>query len=153
MSTLTMTEVMRKKLDEFFANKTIQDVDRNTYLCCNLEDHRFKITISLIFMRDWHSIESDSYNSVVVENKGVVFTFPCYWCSVPKELCIAYFEYVINDFYSTEVSGWSCAEGYVDPSTNTGTDSGSSSNGGNGCNCNPAPPRPGMPPCQNNQFI
>lgn len=152
MGTLAMTELMRKKLDEFFAAKTIQDVDRNTYLHCNLEDPRFKITISLIFMRDWHSIESDSYNSVVVENKGVVFTFPCYWVSVPKELCMTYFEYLINDFYSNEVSTWSCAEGYVDPSTDTGENS---NNAGsvNGCNCNPVPSRPGMPPCQPNNFI
>ena len=48
---ITMTESMYKELDKFFAEKTVHDVDRDSYLVCNLRDNRFKINISLIFMR------------------------------------------------------------------------------------------------------
>lgn len=140
-NTLSMTEQMRNELDKFFAGKTIQDIDRSSFLVCNLVDKRIKITISLVFMRDWDSLETDSYNSVIIENKGVVFTFPGYWVSIPKELAMTYFEYIINDFYQSTVSEWDIASGLV---------SGGSNSSGAGCNCNcpPAkPPRPAAPPC------
>lgn len=143
MSTLTMTEQMKKTLDTFFAGKTINDVDRNTYQVCNLNDNRIKLTISLVFMRDWDSIETDNYNSVILENKGVVFTFPCYWISVPKELSMTYFEYIINNFYEAEVAKWSIASGLIseESSDSTGT--------GNGCACNNSTGQPVQsPPCQ-----
>lgn len=122
-------------LDKFFAEKTIQDVDRNTFLVCNLEDKQNKIHISLIFMRDWDSIESDSYNSVILENTGAVFTFPCYWISVPKPLAMAYIQWIIDDFYENTVSKWSVGTG-----NNNGSGSGTTGGTGNGSNCNCCPP-------------
>ncbi len=112
-NSISMTDRMKDTLDKFFTQKLITDVDRNTYLVCNLEDIRFKITISIVFMRDWNSIESDSYNSVIIENKGAVFTFPCYWISIPKELAMSYFEYIINDFYTSEVLKWDIAKNFI----------------------------------------
>lgn len=126
---------MINTLDKFFAEKTIQDVDRNTFLVCNLEDKQAKIHISLIFMRDWHSIESDSYNTVILENTGAVFTFPCYWVSVPKPLAMAYIQYIIDDFYENTVSGWSNGSG-TGGSGNSGS-TGGGYPGGNGCHCPP----------------
>ena len=114
---LSITDKMINTLDAFFKEKTIIDVDRNSYLVCNLDDSRLKIKISLVFMRDWDSIESDNYNSVILENKGAVFTFPCYWVSVPKELAMVYFEFIINEFYETEVSTWSIAKGFELPNS------------------------------------
>ena len=137
-NTLTMTEQMRKTLDAFFAGKTINDVDRNTYQVCNLNDTRIKLTISIIFMRDWDSIETDSYNSIFLENKGAVFTFPCYWISVPKELAMTYFEYIINDFYANEVSKWTIAEGLLNADN-------ASTNDENNCNCQNQPQQPAAP--------
>lgn len=101
-----MDAEMHKTLDKFFAEKTIQDVDRNTFQICNLRDKLNLITISLVFLKDWDSLETDDYNCVVVEKRGAVFTFPCYWLSVPKELCMPYMEYIIDDFYSQYVSKW-----------------------------------------------
>lgn len=103
---MTVPQNMIKELDEFFASKTIQDIDRNTFLICNLHDKTNKLTISLVFLRDWDSLETDSYNSVILQNKGAVFTFPCYWVSVPKELAVPYIEYILSEFYENTVSGW-----------------------------------------------
>lgn len=139
-NTLGMTEQMRNELDKFFAGKTIQDIDRSSFLVCNLVDKRIKITISLVFMRDWDSLETDSYNSVIIENKGVVFTFPGYWVSIPKELAMTYFEYIINDFYQSTVSEWSIASGLTGGSDSNGT--------GCDCNCPPANvTKIATPPC------
>jgi len=101
-----MSQAMHDKLDKFFAEKTIVDVDRNTYLNINLHDSRYKIVISLVFMRDFDGLEINSYSDVILEGKGAVLIFPPYWLSIPKELCIPYFEYIINDFYANTVSQW-----------------------------------------------
>ena len=42
---------MTNQLDKFFAEKTTPDVDRNTFLICNLNDKPKQLTISLVFMR------------------------------------------------------------------------------------------------------
>lgn len=104
-----------KTLDSFLAQKTIMDVDRNTYLVCNLKDADYKITISIVFLKDWDSLETDQYNSVIIMNKGVVITVPCYWLSIPKELAMPYFESIIEDFYSEEVIHWDI--GFVNGNT------------------------------------
>lgn len=137
----TISESCLKKLDEFFANKTIHDVNRDSYLVCNLHDVANKVVISLIFLRDWDSLESDSFNQVIIEGKGVVFTFPCYWISVPKELCMEYFNYIIKTFYEEYVSKW------ISGNTSSGgnnLDSNSRPSIGCGCNnsgfINPYPP-------------
>ena len=124
---MALHKTMIDTLDKFFSEKTINDVDRSTFLVCNLNDPINKITISLVFMRDWDSIEPDGYNSVILQGKGAVFTFPCYWVSIPKELAMAYFTYLLEDFYSNEVNGWF---GIGDGSSGNG-----SGNGGNGCGC------------------
>lgn len=133
---VTIHQKMLSDLDSFFAQKTITDVDRNTFQILNLKDPTLKITVSLVFMRDWHSIESDDYNVVSIKNYGAVFTFPCYWISVPKELCIPYFAAILEDFYTNEVSKWDIGDSSADSNG-----PGFSSNlpcGGNGqgnCNC------------------
>lgn len=122
-----MLESMVRELDKFMSQKTINDIDRSTFLVCNLNDYKNKITISLVFMRDWDSIESDGYNCVTVEGKGAVFTFPPYWLSIPKELTMAYFEAIIDEFYENE--DW----------LDNGSASGSTGSGAginNGCNNN-----------------
>lgn len=106
-----MTQEMINTLDKFFSGKTIGDIDRNTFLICNLFDRVNKITISLVFMRDWDSLETDSYNSVIIQNQGAVFTFPPYWIEVPKELTMSYFSYIIDDFYEKEVASWNKGSG------------------------------------------
>lgn len=119
-----MTQEMINTLDKFFAERTIMDIDRNTFLMCNLYDRPKKITISLVFMRDWDSIETDSFNSVIIQDKGAVFTFPCYWIEIPKELAMTYIMYIIDDFYQNEVSKWS-----------SNSSGGNTSGSGNDCNC------------------
>lgn len=133
-----LTKKMYEDLDKFFAGKTIIDVDRNTFLVCNLEDTRYKLTISLVFMRDWDSIESNDYNYVSIYPKGVVFTFPCYWVSIPKELAMGYIESVISAFYDEEISKWGI--GYV-PTPDDGSDG---TTGGCCCGTNI---NPVVPPC------
>lgn len=132
---LTMSEGMQNQLDKFFAEKTIVDVDRNTYLNLNLHDGRYKIVISLIFMRDFDGLEINSYSDVIIEGKGIVLIFPPYWLSIPKELAMSYFEFVINDFYEKTVVEW-INSGLIGNGSNANT----GSNGG----CTPTQP---MCPC------
>lgn len=101
-----MNQDMINKLDAFFAEKTMSDVNRDTYIICNLKDTKKKINISLVFMRDWDSIEADDYRQIVVEGKGAVLVFPCYWISIPKELAMSYFEIIINLLYEEEFHKW-----------------------------------------------
>ena len=128
MSVLTSNKGMMQGVDKFFAGRVITDVDRNTFLMCNLKDNNYRLDFSLVFMRDWDSIESNDYNYVSIYRKGAVFTFPCYWVSVPKELAIPYIESVIEKFYNEEVVSWGL--GYT-PDYN---DDGSINTG---CCCNP----------------
>lgn len=128
-STLAMSQLMHNELDKFFAEKTIVDVDRNTYQILNLHDSRYKIVISLVFMRDFDGLEINSYSDVVLEHKGAVFIFPPYWLSIPKELAIPYFEYIINDFYTNTVAEWVFGN-------SSGTASSGNNNQLSGCPCN-----------------
>lgn len=122
-----MTQQMLDKLDKFFADIVIADVDRNSFRVCSLEDKVNKLTICLVFLRDWHGLDTDSYNSVVIEGNGVVFTIPAYWTCVPKELAMPYLISIIEDYYRQEgiISG--------DSSSNSNTGNGST---GSNCNCN-----------------
>ena len=70
---MNIHQKMISDLDSFFAIKTINDADRNVFQILNLKDPSLKITVSLVFMRDWHSIESDDYNVVSIRNCGAVF--------------------------------------------------------------------------------
>lgn len=131
------------ELDTFFAKRTIQDVNREAYLVQNLHDFENKVVISLIFLRDWDSVETDSFNQVIIEGKGAVFTFPCYWISVPKELCMEYFNYILKTFYDEYVSNWvSGSSGNLSGGSTGNT--GNTSNVGCGCGntgfINPYPP-------------
>lgn len=101
-----MNKEMMDELDRFFAGKVITDVNRDTFLVCNLEDSNYKLTLSLVFMRDWDSIESNDYNYVGIYRKGAVFTIPCYWVSIPKQLAIPYIQSIIEKFYNEEVATW-----------------------------------------------
>ena len=120
-----------KELDSLFASRTIQDVNRNEYSICNLRDKDNKITISLVFMTRWHSLETDSYNVVTITGNGAVVTLPCYWISIPKELAMPYLKYIIEELYTEEFSKWIDSDG-------TGSSSGSSGSG-TGCGCNNTP--------------
>lgn len=137
-----MRKDMYDALDRFFAEKTIQDVNRDTFLVCNLTDRVNKLTFSLVFVRDWDSLETDEYNTILVEGKGAVLTFPCYWVSIPKELVIPYFVYIIDTLYRTEFP-------YA---SNEIIDDGSNPSGSGGCGCikppnTPTPPINQCPPC------
>lgn len=125
-----MNQDMINQLDKFFAEKTTPDVDRNTFLVCNLNDRINKLTVSLVFMRDWHNLEYDDYNQIVLKEKGCIFVLPSYWVSIPKELAMTYIKSLIDDFYNSEVSKWNNGSG----SSGDGS-SGGSSGSGNNCPC------------------
>lgn len=123
-----------KPLDEFFAKNTVTNVNRDTYLVCNLFDKINNIHVSLIFLRDWDSLETDTWNQVNIKDKGAVFTFPCYWISVPKELAFNYIKYVVQAFYDDEVSKW-IGDSISDSIGNTGVDNINNGNTCLPCNC------------------
>lgn len=137
-TSLAMSDAMHNTLDKFFAEKTIVDVDRNTYLHVNLHDGRYKIVVSLVFMRDFDGLDINSYSNVVIDGKGVVFIFPPYWLSIPKELSMPYFEFIINDFYEDTVADW-IANGLIG--------NGSSTGGNNDAVQPNRPPVPPLCPC------
>lgn len=126
----TVPESCLKELDKFFANKTIQDVNRDSYLVCNLHDGINKVIVSLVFLRDWDSLESDSFNQVIIEGKGAVFQFPCYWISIPKELCIEYFTFIIKTFYKDYVDNW------INTNNGSSNNNSNTNNSMGGCVCN-----------------
>lgn len=125
-----------KPLDEFFAKNTVTNVNRDAYLVCNIFDKTNNIYVSLVFLRDWDSLETDSFNQVIIQGKGAVFTFPCYWISVPKELAYTYIKYVVQAFYDEYVSEW-VQNSSGSTGNNGGTNSGNSNNGLSNCpSCN-----------------
>lgn len=96
---------MEKDLDDFFAKKTIMDVDRSTFLTCGLKDITYNLDIVFFFMKNWHGEYSD-YSEMDIEGKGAIFVFPSYWVSVPKPLVMEYFTYILQNFYDNTVSRW-----------------------------------------------
>ena len=125
-----LSRSMLDTLDKHFANKVIGDIDRTSFLVCNLKDVERKITISLVFLRDWDSLQTDDFNVVIIKPHGAVFTFPAYWESIPKELCMPYFVGILDEFYANEVSTWG-----IDIGDGNNTGSGNAGTGNN-CNCN-----------------
>ncbi len=102
-----MTQSMRESIGKFLKEKTIQDVDRNTFLIHNMNDPVNKISISLVFMRDSAtSMEITEYGLIRLSGKGAVFIFHPYWISVPLDLASAYVESVVDEFYEMDVSAW-----------------------------------------------
>lgn len=133
---IVLDESYFKPLDDFFAKNTVTNVNRDSYLVCNLFDKTNNIHVSLVFMRDWDSLETDSFNQVIIQGKGVVFTFPCYWISVPKELAYTYIKFVVQSFYDEYVNEWiETSSSFIgNNNTNSG---GTITNGSNcpPCNC------------------
>ena len=108
---VTINERFFNALDTFLAEKSCNDVNRDTYLVHNVEDTINKITVSIVFLREWHTdINDDEYGQIVIPNVGAVITVPGYWISVPKELAFTYLKEIINQFYNDIVSGWKAAE-------------------------------------------
>lgn len=108
---VTINERFFNALDTFLAEKNCNDVNRDTYLVHNVEDTINKITVSIVFLREWHTdINDDEYGQIVIPNTGAVITVPGYWISVPKELAFTYLKEIINQFYNDFVSGWKAAE-------------------------------------------
>lgn len=108
---VTINERFFNALDTFLAEKNCNDVNRDTYLVHNVEDTINKITVSIVFLREWHTdINDDEYGQIVIPNVGAVITVPGYWISIPKELAFTYLKEIINQFYNDFVSGWKAAE-------------------------------------------
>lgn len=108
---VTINERFFNALDTFLAEKSCNDVNRDTYLVHNVEDTINNITVSIVFLREWHTdINDDEYGQIVIPNVGAVITVPGYWISVPKELAFTYLKEIINQFYNDFVSGWKAAE-------------------------------------------
>lgn len=119
------------ELDRFLATKTVADINRETYLICNLKDKINKISVSLVFIRDCENIECGNFESCIIEKAGAVFVVPCYWLCVPKELGYEYLVSIIDAFYSEHVSAWLNATWVGDANNN----SSSNNNGGLNCGC------------------
>ena len=108
---ITINERFFGPLDTFLAEKSCNDVNRDTYLVHNIEDTINKITVSIVFLREWHTdINDDEYGQIVIPNIGAVITVPGYWISIPKELAFTYLKEIVNQFYSEHVSEWKAKE-------------------------------------------
>ena len=122
---------MLDKLDTFMANTTTNDINRNTFLVHNLRDKTNSITISLVFLKDWDSIESNSYNYTIIPSAGAVITFPCYWIEIPKELAIPYIILVLQDVYGEMGLGGGTSSGGLKPGSGGNISGGTTG----GCPC------------------
>lgn len=108
-------------LDTFLSEKNCNDVNRDTYLVHNIEDTINKITISIVFLREWHTdINDDEYGLIEIPNVGAVVTVPGYWISIPKELAFTYLKGIVNQFYEDTVSGWIASNQNISNSVNSG---------------------------------
>lgn len=104
---ITINERFFNSLDIFLSEKNCNDVNRDTYLVHNIEDTINKITVSIVFLREWHTdINDDEYGLIAIPNTGAVVTVPGYWISVPKELAFTYLKGIVSQFYSEYVSDW-----------------------------------------------
>lgn len=126
-----MYKNMYDELNKFLALKTLQDANRDVYNICNLFDKENKIDVSLVFLRDWDSLESDEFGVVIINGKGAVFTFPSYWLSISEKLSMHYFETIIDEFYRDYANKW--FNNWNNGNNNTGI------NDGMDCPCNPTP--------------
>lgn len=125
-----MKKNMCDTLDKYLAKMTVNDSDRNSYQICNLNDKENKLTICLVFLRDWDSLEPNAYNALAINPNGAVITFPSYWLSVPKELAIPYFDLILQEVYKD--NNWN----YEDSSSGSGTiNPGTNPGGNNNCCC------------------
>lgn len=122
-----------EKLDSFFAEKTITDVDRTKFLPYKIEDYRYKLTTCLVFNCNCHSYEDPTI--IPCEYTGAVIHLPAFWVEVPKELTMSYILGLLKDLYDSTYSDWYRA----------GLIGGIGNNGGNN-----TPSKPGNPncPCQ-----
>ena len=111
---IPLPQSANQALDKFFAEKTVADIDRNQFLVCNIEDPRFKITISIVFMKEWDSLEIDGYNSIILPEKGCVIIVPCYWISIPKPLAMEYFTTILQEFYNDDLANWSIGQKFLE---------------------------------------
>lgn len=127
MNNINIPSSWYKELDKFLTSRTVSDINRETYLICNLKDTTNKITVSIVFIRDCENIECGNFESCIIDGKGAVFVVPCYWLCVSKELGYDYLTSIIDAFYEEHVSGW----------FNNNMDTGNVNNGitGTGCGC------------------
>lgn len=118
---ITINERFFNSLDTFLSEKNCNDVNRDTYLVHNIEDTINKITVSIVFLREWHTdINDDEYGLIEIPNVGAVVTVPGYWISIPKELAFTYLKGIVNQFYEDTVSGWITSNQNISSSVNTG---------------------------------
>ena len=118
---ITINERFFNSLDTFLSEKNCNDVNRDTYLVHNIEDTINKITVSIVFLREWHTdINDDEYGLIEIPNVGAVVTVPGYWISIPKELAFTYLKGIVNQFYEDTVSGWITSNQNINSSVNTG---------------------------------
>lgn len=117
---ITINERFFNSLDTFLSEKNCNDVNRDTYLVHNIEDTINKITISIVFLREWHTdINDDEYGLIEIPNVGAVVTVPGYWISIPKELAFTYLKGIVNQFYEDTVSGWITSNQNISSSVNS----------------------------------
>ena len=135
MAAITISKGMEAALSKFFAEKTILDADRNSFLVCNLDDERVGIKISLVFERDWDADYYNGYSTTIVNEVGAVIVFPSYWVSIPKPLVLGYFKDILNSLYAEEFSSWDCMRKYFDSQGSDNSDC--------GCGCGGYTPMPG----------
>lgn len=118
---ITINERYFNSLDIFLSEKSCNDVNRDTYLVHNIEDAINKITISIVFLREWHNdINDDEYGLIEIPNVGAVITVPGYWISVPKELAFTYLKEIVNQFYEDNVSKWDISNQDANNGVNNG---------------------------------
>ena len=57
MSIITRPPNYYNKLDKFLVGKTVADINRETYMLCELDDFVNIIKVSCVFMRECENIE------------------------------------------------------------------------------------------------
>lgn len=103
---ITVPADVIEQLNKFIVGNSIANVERTPYLNLNIIDKENGITISIVFVRDFGTMEADDVSTIEIQGKGAVFLIPGYWLGVNQTLAINYITYIIKDFYKEHVSEW-----------------------------------------------
>ena len=129
MAEFAVSELMKKKLDSFLAEKTCTDIDRSKFIPFVLKDVVNNLTTCFMFNCNGHSYEDETI--VPCKYTGCVIYINAFWLEVPKELAYTYLLELLSDLYTTGIYRDWKNSGYIGGNTSDG--SGSSSGGGCGC--------------------
>lgn len=122
-----VTDLMKKKLDSFLAEKTCTDIDRTKFIIFDLKDVENGLTTCFVFNCNGHSYEDETI--IPCKYTGCVIYINAFWLEVPKELAFNYLLELIGDLYKSGIYRDWYTSGMIGKNIDPNAD------GDSGCGC------------------